>query len=438
MDLSMKAFSCEVLTMDSYIAELEADGLITMDSYMTELQAHGLLTVDYYLADVEAELDSEFNEDEEEFVEDPTKEWKLGASNAYEFRFGNVYEANWYRKFLEPSVHERTYHLSSRDRFGDFRCLFRLPLTKADELVSRFVENGWVYETKHCKSEEEMYVRTELFILGALKVLASHAPFSTLKVDTEISFEEHRKFFHLFISRMYSIQDDFIQGPPTLGELKDVMQPYVENFLPGCVGSVDVVHVKWSKCPAGDYNRAKSKERFPSVAFEVVTGYDRRILGWYHDLDWKFFDKYGNECVEHSVYFICDGGYLRWPELVCPYKHEPVASKKGFFSSKIESVRKDVECVFGILKKRWKILDYGIRFSNMQVVEKVFVVCCMLHNFMLSEMESKESDVQVRVSTVVVFLFLVMECGYVVLKDVFHGKTTTGCWRRSGVQEGNA
>jgi hypothetical protein len=422
MEYSTNALTSEAVTMDSYIAELKADGLITIDSYMTELHAHGVLTVDSYLADLEAELDSEFNEDEGEFDADPPKERNPRAANAYEFRFGNVYEANWYRKFLEPSVRERTYHLSSRDRFGDFRCLFRLPLTKVDELVSRFIENGWVYETKHCKSVEEMYVRTELFILGSLKVLASHSPFRTLKVDTEISFEEHRKFFHLFIARMYSIRDNFIQFPLTMGDLKDVMQPYVENFLPGCIGSVDVVHVKWSKCPAGDYNRAKSKEGFPSVAFEVVTGYDRQILGvseihfgtrndqqivrsddtvslitsgWYHDLEWKYFDEYGNECVEYGVYFICDGGYLWWPELVCPYKHEPVASKKGFFSSKIESVRKDVECVFGILKKRWKILDYGIRFSNMQVVEKVFVVCCMLHNFMLSEMESKESDVRV-------------------------------------------
>ena len=31
----------------------------------------------------------------------------------------------------------------------------------------------------------------------------------------------------------------------------------------------------------------------------------------------------------------------------------------------------------------------------MDVVEQVFVVCCMLHNFMLSEMESKDSDVRV-------------------------------------------
>ena len=64
---------------------------------------------------------------------------------------------------------------------------------------------------------------------------------------------------------------------------------------------------------------------------------------------------------------------------------------KGYFSAHIESVRKDVECVFGILKKRWKILEYGIRFRDIKVVEKVFVVCCMLRNSMLSEMETRDT-----------------------------------------------
>ena len=48
--------------------------------------------------------------------------------------------------------------------------------------------------------------------------------------------------------------------------------------------------------------------------------------------------------------------------------------------------------MFGILKKRWKILEYGIRFCSMKVTEKVFVVLCMLHNMMLSEMETRESN----------------------------------------------
>ncbi len=54
-----------------------------------------------------------------------------------------------------------------------------------------------------------------------------------------------------------------------------------------------------------------------------------------------------------------------------------------------------VECVFGILKKRWKILEYGIRFRDIKVVEKIFNVCCMLHNDMLSEMKTRETNYRV-------------------------------------------
>ena len=91
---------------------------------------------------------------------------------------------------------------------------------------------------------------------------------------------------------------------------------------------------------------------------------------------------------------ICDGGYLRWPILICPYKGASVASQQGYYSANLESVRKDVECVFVILKKRWKILEYGIRFRSMKVAEteKIFVVSCMLHNMMLSEMETRDSN----------------------------------------------
>ena len=32
-------------------------------------------------------------------------------------------------------------------------------------------------------------------------------------------------------------------------------------------GSVDVVHVKWSNCLAGDYNRRKGKENYPTYFY---------------------------------------------------------------------------------------------------------------------------------------------------------------------------
>ena len=85
-----------------------------------------------------------------------------------------------------------------------------VPLAKVDDLVARFVNNGWIYQSNHCRSEEEMYVKAELLILGVLKVLGHHAPFHTLKTDTKISPSRHRLFFQFFIDRMYMIKTEYI------------------------------------------------------------------------------------------------------------------------------------------------------------------------------------------------------------------------------------
>jgi hypothetical protein len=117
--------------------------------------------------------------------------------------------------------------------------------------------------------------------------------------------------------------------------------------------------------------------------------------GWFKNVQWAYYDEHGFKRYAKGIYFICDGGYLRWPVLICPFKHESCSTQKGCFSSKLESVRKDVECAFGILKKRWRILEYGIRFPDINVVEKVFNVCCILHNMMVKDLETAESTLRV-------------------------------------------
>jgi len=347
---------------------------------------------------------------------------KKRAQNAYAYKFGDVFIANWYLKFLHPNVRSMTYHLSTRDRYGTFRCLFRVPLSKVDELVQLFLSRGWIRKTQHCKDDDRLRVKAQLLIMATLNIIGHHTPVRTLTTNTEISTSEHRSFLHLFLDNMYSIKDEYIFYPRTPNELHDVMEKYRGVHLPGCGGSIDVVHLKWSTCPAGDRNRCIGKEGYPTLAFEVITGYDREIFGvssiqfgtrndqhivkidanvnkikndWYKTVEWEYYDQFGNRHKAVGVYLICDGGYLRWPILICPYKGEGVATMKGYFSANLESVRKDVECVFGILKKRWKILEYGIRFRDIKVVEKVFVVCCMLHNMMLQEMETRETTFRV-------------------------------------------
>jgi Plant transposon protein len=45
-----------------------------------------------------------------------------------------------------------------------------------------------------------------------------------------------------------------------------------------------------------------------------------------------------------------------------------------------ESLRKDVECLFGILKQEFAILKYGCRFSDLSLVDDIFQTCCAIHN----------------------------------------------------------
>ncbi len=97
---------------------------------------------------------------------------------------------------------------------------------------------------------------------------------------------------------------------------------------------------------------------------------------------------------EKWVYLLCDNGYLQWSQHICPYMvDEPCLTEAGFFSSNIESVRKDDECTFGILKKRWWIFNNGLQFRDIGDCNKIFIMCCCPHNYLLDIVE--QNDVRI-------------------------------------------
>jgi len=76
------------------------------------------------------------------------------------------------------------------------------------------------------------------------------------------------------------------------------------------------------------------------------------------------------------------------PTSICPYAGCENLSLKGFFSTNLESVRKDVECTFGILKKRWQVLYDGLDdYCDINNYQRIFNACCCLNNLMLDQME---------------------------------------------------
>lgn len=52
------------------------------------------------------------------------------------------------------------------------------------------------------------------------------------------------------------------------------MDWYKEKYFPGCGKSIDMVHLKWIKYPAGVYKGSKGTKGYSLIAFEVITWYD--------------------------------------------------------------------------------------------------------------------------------------------------------------------
>ena len=84
--------------------------------------------------------------------------------------------------------------------------------------------------------------------------------------------------FYEFLNAIVNMKDESIYMPKNITKLNRVSSCYGVAGLPGCCGSIDVVHVKWANCPAGDFNRAKGKETFPSLGFECITDFNPRVL----------------------------------------------------------------------------------------------------------------------------------------------------------------
>jgi hypothetical protein len=96
------------------------------------------------------------------------------------------------------------------------------------------------------------------------------------------------------------------------------------------------------------------------------------------------YDESGNIVLQpyRGGWLLVDNGYLARSTTVPPIKISKSRAEIRF-SSWLESLRKDVECTFGILKGRWRVLKTGIRIHGTEGPDEVFLTCCALRNKLL-------------------------------------------------------
>ncbi|CAN0345009.1 unnamed protein product, partial [Pylaiella littoralis] len=234
-----------------------------------------------------------------------------------------------------------------------------------------------------------------------------------------------RMHLHAFMDEQHRSAEDFPQIMQALrdgdvrrphlpssdgnGELDKVVGEYEKLGFPCAMGSTDVTHIAWSRCP---YNQARSytgKEGKPTVWYQVTVNHtgrvlavtegftgstnDKTIICWDAAVDQirrdkqdteKKFDVYkadGTTQTLEGCYLIVDNGYHKWRTLIEPTKY-PITEEDIRFSGRLESVRKDVECFFGILKARFRILKLAMTYQKQERLDYVFFTCCILHNML--------------------------------------------------------
>ena len=62
---------------------------------------------------------------------------------------------------------------------------------------------------------------------------------------------------------------------------------------------------------------------------------------------------------------------------------ERLSADEIIFSEWLESIRKDVECAFGILKMRFRILLNRVEYHDPSFVDLIFRCCAILHNMLV-------------------------------------------------------
>jgi hypothetical protein len=206
---------------------------------------------------------------------------------------------------------------------------------------------------------------------------------------------------------------------PSGEDLTAVVSKYTRMGFPGCVGSTDCVHFYWDRCPHNVRHLFLGKEGKPTVAYSLIADHTRRIRSLtignpgarndksisqydksiqdirgkrlYQDEVFHLYDEHGQLTPHYGLYLLCDGGYHKWRIMQCPNKNASEESAIRW-SQRIESVRKDAECTFGILKKRWRILKNHMLLQTKEKIDNIVFACAILHNMLIDFDQWSEED----------------------------------------------
>jgi hypothetical protein len=320
----------------------------------------------------------------------------------------------WYRKYI---VGGSQYDFP-RTHKDHFRNLFRMPRVLFFQFVEMARTSNWFPKVGKPDCTGKVGAPLELLMLCPLAFIGGCMSVQAISDATNLGDRTVRDFIKLFVQvGSTSLAALYVKWPQTVEEAKRVLASYEHGGLPGCVGSMDGTDVPLLSPKESIKVLTIGKGGYPTVSFNVVSTPSTRIcsvtdayVGGMNDkskvkmhdevlnlhqgltfrgLVWQMRAEHGIVIERRGAYVICDGGYLRWNCTMFPVKYDAQLAE---WSCWLESVRKDVERTFGILKQRFRMLKHGLAVQSLEGSAEIFKTCCALHNMILDYNERNTDD----------------------------------------------
>lgn len=176
------------------------------------------------------------------------------------------------------------------------------------------------------------------------------------------------------------------------------------NF-PNCLGALDGKHVKII-CPSHSGSMFFNYKKFFSIVLQAVCdanyrfsvvevgGYGRQSDGGtfqssalFKLLSKKQLNIPTEQCLPHTeismpFVFIADEAYPLQENLLKPYSRQTLNPERLYFNQRLSRARKTIECSFGILYAKWRILSKAIE-TDEKTADILIKTICVLHNIII-------------------------------------------------------
>jgi hypothetical protein len=182
--------------------------------------------------------------------------------------------------------------------------------------------------------------------------MALGVSFKAAELESGVSEPVINRFYTAWTAWLVETKYESIVRPQqTIDELSRTHGVFEALGLPGCISSMDGVHVAWDNCPSRYVHLFKGKEGYPTVAFNVHCDHVGRVLavngphpGARNDKNMARLDdmlkavresplfstfsfslrKIAGAVIHHTgAWVLCDGGYHKWRATICGFKHSP-------------------------------------------------------------------------------------------------------------------